>query len=448
MSLSTFFHRLRLFWLSLLPHRWIKYFPPEFTFRDPMYLPIERVIRSGSRVLLFLYDIKDFRRWKEEMDPSSILAVIAQLKGIFCRQVTKYFREEEIILFQNLWGDDFLLFVEVKSPSSFDEEAWREKGERFGIDVSKHIDEKLPHFPYSIAFHYGMVSLTPQYESIVNMVHDAIYMAHAMAKRRVEPQYHAVRDELSALISGEKIMLMKQPIFFLSGSGLAGYEILVRGPDKSPFHEPINLFQYASDARLLFPLEALVIKRIFHRLHLDGAEDPFTVYVNVTSATLQMNEFYHLLFGLLEQYPEIDPKRIVFEITERESIEHMERFKEVVARFRRLGFRFAVDDAGTGYSSLYVISEILPEVIKVDRSVIQDIDQNLVKESMLQALLFIAAKIGAKVIAEGIEKVEEMELLLKNQVEFGQGFLLGPPRPYMNAAGDRLGMEGFENLYA
>lgn len=430
MVFSSLLRQLRLFGISFLPHRWIKYFPPDFTYRDPMYVPIERSIRKGKRVLLYYIDIYDFRLWKEKLDPVKILAIVERLKRILRRLASRYFLEKEILLFQHFWGDDFLLFVQVDPTSPFHEEEWREKGIQFMKEVSGAAggDEDEDGFPYPIRFHFAMLPLPDRFESFFDMVHDSIYMAHAMAKRRTSP-HHVVSDELKAIISGEKITLMKQPIFYFSGSGLAGYEILIRGPEETAFHKPGDLFQYASEVRLLLSLESIVMKKIFQALDALQSPLPLSAFINITASTLQEEGFYQHILSLLKEFPNVDAKRIFFEITERESIHHMEEFKRAVDRFRALGFRFAVDNAGTGYSSLYVMTEILPEVIKVDRSVIQDIDQNLVKESMLQALLFIAERIGAKVIAEGIETEEEMELLFRNQVEYGQGFLLQPPIP-------------------
>lgn len=92
-----------------------------------------------------------------------------------------------------------------------------------------------------------------------------------------------------------------------------------------------------------------------------------------------------------------------------------------------MGFRIAVDDTGSGYSSLYTISELLPDIIKIDRSVIQGIDTNRIKESMVKGLILVAKEMGSIVVAEGIEKREEAAVLMRNRVDMAQGFLYGKP---------------------
>ncbi|WP_420490887.1 EAL domain-containing protein [Neobacillus drentensis] len=94
---------------------------------------------------------------------------------------------------------------------------------------------------------------------------------------------------------------------------------------------------------------------------------------------------------------------------------------------RLMGFSIAMEDTGAGYSSLSIISEIMPDIIKIDRSVIQNIDKNSVKESMLQGLMLIAREAGSLVVAEGIENKEEASELKRNNVELAQGSFYARP---------------------
>jgi EAL domain-containing protein (putative c-di-GMP-specific phosphodiesterase class I) len=94
---------------------------------------------------------------------------------------------------------------------------------------------------------------------------------------------------------------------------------------------------------------------------------------------------------------------------------------------RGMGIKIAVDDTGAGYASLNTISEIMPDVIKIDRSVIQNIDKNSVKESMLKGLLLVAKEAGSTVIAEGIENEHEASVLSRNKVELAQGYFYARP---------------------
>jgi EAL domain-containing protein (putative c-di-GMP-specific phosphodiesterase class I) len=134
------------------------------------------------------------------------------------------------------------------------------------------------------------------------------------------------------------------------------------------------------------------------------------------------------LIDLLER-AQVSPDRIVIEITEHEMIEKYELFRETTAYFTALGMSFAVDDVGTGYSGLESIAKLKPSYLKIDKDLVRDVHlQRGVNRTMVKAIIDIGHGIGAKVIAEGIEKEEDQQVLRDALgVDFGQGYHLGRP---------------------
>src|SRR5690606_23260073 len=120
---------------------------------------------------------------------------------------------------------------------------------------------------------------------------------------------------------------------------------------------------------------------------------------------------------------------IVFEVTERVAIENYDLFQREQNYFSSLGFGLAVDDIGAGYGSLEAIANLRPQFVKVDISIIRDIHKNPVKQELLKAISDISRKINAKVLVEGIEKQEELQVVREHNVDLAQGFLLGRPQP-------------------
>ena len=149
--------------------------------------------------------------------------------------------------------------------------------------------------------------------------------------------------------------------------------------------------------------------------------------MNCTPLTLGNKRFVPDLKKVLQHFPKIDPTKIIIEMTEQETVEDLKRLNENLRELRALGFRIALDDTGAGYSSLHSIGEILPEIIKIDRAVIENIHENPVSESMLMGIMLIADKVGSRVVAEGIEKIQEAELLLQHNVDFAQGYYFAKP---------------------
>jgi len=102
-----------------------------------------------------------------------------------------------------------------------------------------------------------------------------------------------------------------------------------------------------------------------------------------------------------------------------------------VERFRTDGVQFAVDDVGAGYASLQSVAEVEPQYLKFDLSLVRDIHQSRIKQGLLESLANLATKIDSRIIAEGVERVEEYHTLRELGVPLAQGFLFAAPQPEM-----------------
>ena len=123
----------------------------------------------------------------------------------------------------------------------------------------------------------------------------------------------------------------------------------------------------------------------------------------------------------------LSPRQIVVECTEQQAIADIGRLKKQVRALRRLGFGFAIDDAGAGYASFNVIAALEPSIIKIDREIVSRIGNkdSEAKKALVEAFVSFSRRIGAKVVAEGIECRRDLVALQEREVDFGQGFLLG-----------------------
>ncbi len=121
------------------------------------------------------------------------------------------------------------------------------------------------------------------------------------------------------------------------------------------------------------------------------------------------------------------PERVVFELTERQPLDEFVSLRAATDHFRHQGFAVALDDLGAGYAGLRVWSELNPDYVKIDRHFICDVDKDPVKREFVRAMLDIAHRLGNRVIAEGIEREEELRTLVALGVEYVQGFLLLRP---------------------
>ncbi len=254
----------------------------------------------------------------------------------------------------------------------------------------------------------------------------------ANAARSVEQRERVRRTAaLKGVLHAGEVYVDFHPIVVAESGEIFGYEALARGVPRG-LRSPEVMFEVAAEADLVWELSRLCRSRA-----LSGAKDLLRgdqlLFVNVDP-----HDFADPGFGVLDS---IDPRRIVLEITERTAIKDYPKFRERLRSFRERGFRFAVDDAGSGYAGLGSIANLEPDFIKLDISLINSIDTNFIKQNLVETMVVFAKEQGAMVIAEGIERAEELETVKRLGVPLVQGFLLHHPsragvRAGAHAAGD------------
>lgn len=234
-------------------------------------------------------------------------------------------------------------------------------------------------------------------------------------------------EELADIINNNLITTHFQPIISLQTGEITGYEALSRGPSGSFLHTPDKLFSAAYQCNMLLRLEHVCREKALmsaSRLNIQ-----VNLFININPDVVKDPMFIGGITKQLLQELNQDPGKLVFEITERTAITDFAGFRHSINHYRRQGFSIAIDDAGAGYSSLQSIAELHPEYIKIDRSLIETIDQSNLKQALLNSMVDFAHSIKAKVIAEGIETKAELQTLIKLGVDLGQGFFIARPDP-------------------
>jgi EAL domain-containing protein (putative c-di-GMP-specific phosphodiesterase class I) len=248
----------------------------------------------------------------------------------------------------------------------------------------------------------------------------------------IETARRSTYHELLETILDQRIYSVYEPIVEVESRTVFGYEALARGAEGSLFHSPMALFDAAEEHGLVFELDCAC-----RQSGLRGAVD-FPVgtklFLNIRPTTIHDPSFHEdRLIETLERC-ELSPSDVVFEISEQESIRNFAAFREMRDYYRGLGFQFALDDTGAGYAGLEELIEVEPDYIKIDRAMVSGVDQDPARQDVLTAILQLADKMGAQVIGEGLERLEELEMLGRLGVRFGQGWLFGRPTPLRASA--------------
>ena len=225
------------------------------------------------------------------------------------------------------------------------------------------------------------------------------------------------RAEIAALLDRpDSITPVFQPIVSLSTGRVSGYEALARFP-VPPDRRPDEWFALAHRVGLGATLEARAVAAA-----LAAPNRPHGAYLsfNLSPSAIGSPEVTAVL-------PE-DLTGLVIEITEHERVSDELELRELLAPLRERGARIAVDDAGAGYAGLQQVMRIHPDIIKLDRSLVAEVDTDPAKQALIDAFARFARGTGAVVCAEGIETAGELRAVADLDVTYGQGFGLGKPQ--------------------
>lgn len=243
--------------------------------------------------------------------------------------------------------------------------------------------------------------------------------AHADAAAR--DAFRAKRARIAAVVADPtgRMRMVFQPIMALDGA-VAGVEALARftGP---PSRSPDQWFAEASEVGLGVELELLAVRMAVTQMAVlpDGY-----VAVNLSPTSVLSVELRDLVTD-----PSFPATRVVVELTEHVEITGYDALREVIAELRAVGIRLAVDDAGSGFASLKHILELRPDFIKLDRSMVTGISSDPARRALAAAVADFAKSIGARVVAEGVEELEELQAVRVAGIGWAQGYLFGQPSP-------------------
>ena len=221
------------------------------------------------------------------------------------------------------------------------------------------------------------------------------------------------------ILERDELLLHAQPICALADRSVKGFELLARLSTDLDL-SPAQLFIDADRLGLSSAIGLRVVEKSKEALEVLPANA--YVSINVTPAFLLQCD----ISGI---YTPEEAKRIVLELTEHEEIADYDLLTARLKPLRDSGMRLAIDDAGAGYASMRHILLLSPDMLKLDMSLIRDIDQDRDKQSLVAALRGFAEVQGYKVVAEGIETESELAELKTLSIGYGQGYLLSRPQP-------------------
>ena len=344
------------------------------------------------------------------------------IRGFYARE---HASAENIMMVSHVADDDFILFTQVPQSLEAAERKLQALSGQLETFLRQQVDDTHGEDISALCGIYVGASTVFRNPKIrtERLIYRGIREAAQAARGAEEWERSRKVADLKSTIRDGAVFIEYHPIIVTKTEEIYGYEALARGVHRE-LRSPEVLFEVAEEANMIWELSRLLRRRAVEGIMTDLQDGQF-LFLNVDP-----HDFDDPAFRSLD--PDdlgiTDPSKVVLEITERTAIKDYPRFQEYLAAFRERGFRFAVDDAGSGYAGLGSIANLAPDYIKLDISLIANIDTNFLKQNLVETMVNFADSQGALVIAEGVERREEFETVKELGVHYTQGFLFHRPK--------------------
>ena len=339
-----------------------------------------------------------------------------------------------------LGGDEFVILVHANS-NTLKEAA--EHGLIVAEKIKKSLAETfmLQDYQHHISSSIG-VTLFPESDQSINTIlqqaDTAMYRSKELGRNRISffhPSMQAAADarlllekELRAAVDNGQFVLCYQPQVNDQGE-LISAEALVRWvhPDKGRI-SPADFIPVAEDTSLILPLGTWVLVEVCRQIK-EWQQQGFkigNIAINVSSKQFRQKDFVQSVQDIMMQ-AEVSPALLEIELTERVVIDDIEDTVQKMQALKDLGVSISIDDFGTGYSSLAYLKQLPVDILKIDRSFVQDITIDPSDAVIVETIIDMAHHLGLLTVAEGVETVEQFTFLSEHECDMFQGFYFSKP---------------------
>ena len=239
------------------------------------------------------------------------------------------------------------------------------------------------------------------------------------------------RDKVKQVLAENLITMYYQPIVNLSNNVISHYEALLRVPDEkgNPL-PPTELILSAEKSGLIPELDQKIVTEVLHdQARLCRANIEPTVAINLSGISFHNPDIVVKIQREIEKN-HIDPRRIIFEITETAAVSDIGITIKIMDELKKIGCLFALDDFGVGFSSLYYLKQFPVDFVKIDGSFIRELHCQPDDQVLVKALVDVSRAFRKKTVAEFVENDKTLELLKDLGVHYAQGYHVGKPLPF------------------
>ncbi|WP_088228007.1 EAL domain-containing protein [Desulfosporosinus sp. FKB] len=404
--------------------------PNRLLFKDRLDLAILQACRRQEQVAVFFLDMDDFKLVNDTFGHAQGDALLCQI----AERLKNALRPDDTVARQG--GDEFIILLSELSSEQQAAQIARKLLKVLNAPFQIGDQETYITASLGIAL-YPVDGEDP--EVLIQHADMAMYQVKAEGRNHYHFYTEALNQRLSerlklqnemrrALQKGEFI-LEYQPQFNLKDGQICGFEALVRWqhPHRGLL-PPSKFIAIAEESGLILPLGEWVLQSacIQNKYWQDLGYPPVSMAVNLSARQFRQKDLVEKVSQIIEAAG-LEAQWLELEITETLSMENVALSSEILRKMKAMGIRLSIDDFGTGFSSLSYLSRFSLDALKIDRSFISSLMEHLDRQAIVLTIIQLAKNLGLKVIAEGVERLDQLDLLRRKDCDEVQGYLLAKP---------------------
>lgn len=406
--------------------------PNRLLFQDRIRVAVAHARRSRATLAVMFLDLDDLKVINDTLGHSTG----DQLLVLMAKRLKACLRAEDT--FARMGGDEFVVLL----PATSDEASAEDVAEKILVRASEPYlvgDEEL-HTSVSIG-----VALFPRDgedpDSLLKAADAAMYRVKLSGGNRVQlasrfesvvaPGRYSLEEQLESAIRREEFVAFYQPQVDVRNRNVVGYEALVRWRHpEGTIVQPSGFIALAEQTGRIIPIGEIMLRQACRHivaLHA-GGRPGLRVGVNVSPRQFYQRDFIGMVRRVLEETG-LEPRLLELEITESLALQRTDRSMQMLRELKNIGVGIAMDDFGTGQSSLTYLHRFPIDAVKIDQSFVREVGRHRNVDAIVIATLLLANRIEIRTVAEGVETEVQRVFLEENGCREMQGYLVSPPLP-------------------